>query len=194
MGRQFLIMRALTLSGSRALISGRDNATRRTSSHVTVLRLKGSLMGGRSTLISLGIPMLFSFARCKEASVAFLPTAAKKLVEFICCGCQIFWINLPFLHFKKKSVINYLPERTMIFLMQFYLFECVVSLSFKKGFLNQVVWFFKISPVNGILCLKKSFEAIPTFHEILDFLVDKKTGPATDLREFHGSMDVLNGL
>lgn len=35
MDRQFLIMRALTLSGSHTLISGRDNATWRTSSHVS---------------------------------------------------------------------------------------------------------------------------------------------------------------
>ena len=76
-GRQSLIKRALNLSGPGALLSGIDIATWRTSSHVTVLRLKGSSMGGRSTLISSGIAMLFFLARHKEASIAFLPTAAK---------------------------------------------------------------------------------------------------------------------
>ena len=45
-GRLSLIMRALTLSGPGALLSGRDNTAWPTSSHVTVLRLKGSSVGG----------------------------------------------------------------------------------------------------------------------------------------------------
>ena len=76
-GRQSLIKRVLNLSGPGALLSSRDIATWRTSSHVTVLRLKSSSLGGRSTLISSGIAKLFFLARHKEASTAFLPTAAK---------------------------------------------------------------------------------------------------------------------
>ena len=90
-----------------------------------------------------------------------------------------------------ESAINHLPVRIGIFLMQCHFFEGVVSLSFKKGFLNQVARFFKISLVNGVPCLMKSFEeAISRFHEILDFLVEKTTRSATNLNGFHGGMDV----
>ena len=75
--------------------------------------------------------------------------------------------------------------------MQSHFFEGVVSLSFRKGFLNQVARFFKISPINGVPCLMKSFEeAISRFHEILDFRVDKTTRSATNPNGFHGNMDV----
>ena len=161
-------MHALTLSGPGALLSVRDNATKCTSSHITVL---DQVQGGLCISID----------------------SSKKLVEFICDGFQIFWINLPLLGFERERAINYLPLRTQIFPMQSRFFEGMVSLSFKKGFLNQVVRFFCISPVNGIPCLMKSFEeAICTcrFHEILDFLVDKTTGPATNLNGFLGSMNV----
>lgn len=148
-------------------------------------------MGGRSTLISSGIAILLFLARCKEVSAAFLPIAAKKLAELICYGFHIFWINLPFVDFERESAISYHPERTRIFLKQSHFFECVVSLSYKKGFLNQVARFFKISSVNGVPCLMKSCEeANSRFHEILDFLVDKTTGSPTNLNRFHGSMDV----
>ena len=58
-GRKSLLMRVFIISGLGALLSGRNNVTCRTSSRVTVLRLKGSSMGVRSTLISSGIVMLF---------------------------------------------------------------------------------------------------------------------------------------
>ena len=86
-------MCTLTISGPGTLLSGSDNETQRTSSHVMVLRLKGLSMIGKSTLISSGITMLFFLDRHKEASVVFLLTAAKKLVEFICYGFWIYRIN-----------------------------------------------------------------------------------------------------
>ena len=89
MDRQFLIMRALTLSGSHTLISGRDNATWRTSSHVSP-DIKRLIDGREVNTDLLGDPYVVFFGQVQGGLCGILRTAAKKLVEFICCGCQIF--------------------------------------------------------------------------------------------------------
>ena len=72
-------MRALTLSGAGDLFSGRDVTTRRTSSHVTGLRLNSSPRGRlvSATDESSRIVMLFSSTRCRDESAAFSPTLEK---------------------------------------------------------------------------------------------------------------------
>ena len=77
--KQSFSMRALTLSGPGGLFSGRDDTTRRTSSHVTVLKLNSSSGVGLVfvSVESSRIVMLFSSDRCRDASAAFLPTLEK---------------------------------------------------------------------------------------------------------------------
>ena len=77
--KQSFSMRPLTLSGPGGLFSGRDYTTRRTSSHVTVLKLNSS-SGVGLVFVSVEksrIVMLFSSDRCRDASAAFLPTLEK---------------------------------------------------------------------------------------------------------------------
>ena len=129
-GRKSLLMRVFIISGLGALLSGRNNVTCRTSSRVTVLRLKGSSMGVRSTLISSGITMLFFLARRTEASAAFLPTAAKNWLNSFATDFRSFeQICLALILKGRARFIIF--QRTGIFLMQSHHFEGVVSLSFK---------------------------------------------------------------
>ena len=72
-------MRALTFSGPGDLFSGRDAITRRTSSHVTVLKLNSS-SGVELVFASVEssrIVMLFSSDRCRDASAEFFTTLEK---------------------------------------------------------------------------------------------------------------------
>ena len=78
-GKQSFSTRAFTLSGPGDLFSGKDATARRTSSAVTVLKLKSS-SGARlvsGSIESSRIVMLFSSDRCRDASAAFLPTLEK---------------------------------------------------------------------------------------------------------------------
>ena len=78
-GKQCFSIRALTLSGPGGLFSGRDATTQRISLHVTVLKLNSSSGVGLIfvSVESCRIVMLFSSDRCRDASVAFLPTLEK---------------------------------------------------------------------------------------------------------------------
>ena len=78
-GKQSFSMVALTLSGPGDLFSGRDATTRRTSSHVTVLKLNSSSGVGLVfvSVESSRIVMLFPSDRCRDASATFLPTLEK---------------------------------------------------------------------------------------------------------------------
>ena len=170
-GRQSLIICALTLSGPGALLSGRDLAFFLTCHGPEIKRL----IDGREVDTDLLRDRWTAFLGQVQRGLCGISTdSCKKLAELICYRFHIFWINLPFVDFERESAINYHPERTRIFLKQSHFFECVLSLSYKKGFLNQVARFFKISSVNGVPCMMKSCEeANSRFHEILDFLVDR---------------------
>ena len=175
-GRQSLIICALTLSGPGALLSGRDLAFFLSCHGPEIKRL----IDGREVDTDLLRDRYTAFLGQVQRDLCGISTdSCKKLAELICYGFHIFWINLPFVDFERESAINYHPERTRIFLKQSHFFECVVSLSHKKGLAQSTasrVWWNRVMKSR--------------FHEILDFLVDKTTGSATNLNRFHGSMDV----
>ena len=97
-GKQSFSMQALTLSGPGDLFSSRDATTRRTSSHVTVLKSNRSPGVGLVfvSVESSRIVMLFSSDRCRDESAAFLPTLEKNRLNLLATTLR-FWYKLVFL-------------------------------------------------------------------------------------------------
>ena len=144
---------------------------------------------GKSTLISSGITMLFFLDRRKEASVVFLLTAAKKLVEFICYGFWIYRINF-------LSLFLIVRSKLIIFQRVPGFFWCNLTSS-KMWFLSASRRVFLTKLHDSFNCssqqcpvFDESFEeAASRFHKILDFLVDQTTGSDTYLPVFDESFE-----
>ena len=88
-------MRALTLSVPGDLFSGIDAPTRRTSSHVAVLKLNGSSEAGlvSASVESSRIVMFFSSDRCRDALAAFLPTLEKNCLNSLATTVRFFCLS-----------------------------------------------------------------------------------------------------